>query len=230
MEGGSRRRARRCPRHCGVEVGRHEPEIRRGQFPPAWVACGIAQRLQLLEVGQLADVDLHGQVPADGLLERLSWLEVATGEGPGACEWLHGALPHERLQDARANLEDDGERCLRRRDSARLVHRLSPQRLKLHSVCRANNPLRSRRHRRRHRGPLRRAVRRRRGGRAAALQGAAPLVRELPRAGRRGSGDGAGRQPRAARGGHHARRPWAVPGERRPRARRGGTRAGCRPA
>ena len=76
------------------------------------VACGIAQRLQLLEVGELADVDLHRQVPADGLLERLSWLEVATGEGPGACEWLHGALPHERLQDARANLEDDGERAV----------------------------------------------------------------------------------------------------------------------
>ena len=96
--------------HCGVEVGRHEPEIRRGEFPLGSGCGGIAQRLQLLEVGELADVDLHGEVAADGLLERLSRLEVAAGEGPRAGEWLHGALPDERLEDARANLEDDGER------------------------------------------------------------------------------------------------------------------------
>ena len=118
-------------RHRGIEVRRNEPEVGRRELPLPRVTSGIAQRHQLLEVGELPDVHLRRQVAADRLLERLSRLEIATWEGPGARERVHGALPHERLQHARANLKDDGECCLRRGDFARLVHRLSPQRLKL---------------------------------------------------------------------------------------------------
>ena len=86
--GGRDRRSRslrgRTPWREGATDARRCPRARRGRGRtarardtpspvPSRAGCGgIAQRLQLLEVGELADVDLHGEVPADGLLERLS--------------------------------------------------------------------------------------------------------------------------------------------------------------
>ena len=54
-----------------VEVGGHETEVGRRELPFGRVAVGLAQRLQLLEVGELADVDLLGEVAADRRLEGL---------------------------------------------------------------------------------------------------------------------------------------------------------------
>jgi hypothetical protein len=44
------------------------------------MAVRVAASLQLFEVGELAHVDLHRQVPPDRLLERLAGLEVAARE------------------------------------------------------------------------------------------------------------------------------------------------------
>ena len=95
------------------------------------MARGIAQRLQLLEVSELPDVHLLGEMAADRLLERLTLLVVPAGEGPGAGERVARALPHERLQRAASDLEDYGERDVCRRGSGRLDHELSTLRLKL---------------------------------------------------------------------------------------------------
>src|SRR5439155_15154869 len=55
----------------GIEVARHEAEVSRCELPLARNALRFAQRLQLLEVRELADVHLRGQVAPDRLLERL---------------------------------------------------------------------------------------------------------------------------------------------------------------
>ena len=66
-------------------------------------------------MGDLAHVDLGGEMAADRLLERLTGLEIAAGEGPGAEVRLPGALPQEHLERALAHLEDHGQRDVRRR-------------------------------------------------------------------------------------------------------------------
>ena len=60
---------------------------------PEWVA----PRLELLEVRQLANVDLPGEVPADRLLEGLVGVEVAAREGPRPRVGILCALPEQRL-------------------------------------------------------------------------------------------------------------------------------------
>jgi hypothetical protein len=97
----------------GVEVARDEPEIGGRELPLARVAIGIAEDRQLLEVGDLADVHLRRQMSADRLLERLSGLEVAAREGPGAFVRLLAAFPEQDLQVAVAHLEYDREHDLR---------------------------------------------------------------------------------------------------------------------
>jgi hypothetical protein len=73
------------------------------------MAIGIAARLELLEMRELADVDLSCQVPADRLLECLAGIEVAAREGPVPRERLLRALPEQHLQLSCADLEDHGE-------------------------------------------------------------------------------------------------------------------------
>src|SRR5581483_11691890 len=73
------------------------------------VAAGVAARLQLLEVRELADVDLGREVAPNRLLERLARLEPAAGQRPGAGVGGKRALPEQRLQQAVAHLEDDGQ-------------------------------------------------------------------------------------------------------------------------
>src|SRR3954471_16291669 len=96
-------------RNGGIESGGHEPEIRRRELPLKRVAARVAERLELLEVGELADVDLLRQVAADRLLERVARLEVAARERPRAEERLARPLPEEDLQPALAHLQHDGE-------------------------------------------------------------------------------------------------------------------------
>jgi len=64
-------------------------------------------------VGELADVDLRRQMPADRLLERLARLELTAWEGPGSGERLEGALPEENVQAIASHLEHDGDCSLR---------------------------------------------------------------------------------------------------------------------
>ena len=73
------------------------------------MALGIAARLELLEMRELANVDLPGQVPADRLLERLTGIEIAAREGPVSGERLLGALPEQHLELPGPHLEDHGE-------------------------------------------------------------------------------------------------------------------------
>jgi hypothetical protein len=73
------------------------------------MASRVAAGLQLLEVGEIADVDLGGEVPPDRLLERLPRLEPAARKRPSAEEGLLRALPEQHLQDSLADLEDRAE-------------------------------------------------------------------------------------------------------------------------
>ena len=90
-----------------VDVGGHEPEVRGRELPFARVPLGVAERLQLLEVGEVAHVDLRCQVPANRLLELLAGGEVAARERPAAGVWILRALPEQDLQHAVAHLEND---------------------------------------------------------------------------------------------------------------------------
>jgi len=56
---------------CRLGVAWDEAEVRGRELAPERVPAGIAQRLELLEVRELPDVDLGFEVAADRTLERL---------------------------------------------------------------------------------------------------------------------------------------------------------------
>src|SRR6478672_13471028 len=93
----------------GIGVRRDEPEVRGRDLPLSGVARGVAERFELLEVGDLAHVDLRGEVLPDRLLERLTALEVATRQRPGTEKRLARPPPDESLQRAVPDLQDDCE-------------------------------------------------------------------------------------------------------------------------
>src|SRR5215217_4771762 len=102
---------------------------------------GVAARLQLLEVGQLPDVDLGRQMPADRRLQRLAWAKQSPRQRPCSVERLPGPLPQQDLQPAVADLEYDGERLMAGRHAAAgLAHRLSTYNRKLSPVARPPSP------------------------------------------------------------------------------------------
>ena len=57
-----------------VDAERDDAEVCGGELPFPGMAVGIAERLELLEVRDLLDVDLVREMPADRVLERLSRL------------------------------------------------------------------------------------------------------------------------------------------------------------
>jgi basic membrane protein A len=118
VEGHGRKRVDRMPARVGghrrVEVARDEPEVGRRELPLARAAARVAAGLELLEVCQLAHVDLDGEVATDRLLERLTGLEEAAGKGPVPAERLAGPLPEQHLEPRRPHLEDGRERDVRR--------------------------------------------------------------------------------------------------------------------
>ena len=69
----------RVGRDARVDAERDETEVGRGQLPALGVPAGVAPRAELLEVGDLADVDLRREVAEDRLLERLVRRERAAG-------------------------------------------------------------------------------------------------------------------------------------------------------
>jgi len=64
----------------GVDVARHEPEIGGRELAARRAPVGVAERFELLDVREFADVDLCRQVPADRLLERLVGGELPARE------------------------------------------------------------------------------------------------------------------------------------------------------
>ena len=92
-----------------VDVRRDQSEVGSRDLPLARMTPRVAERLEQLEVGDLADVDLLGEVLEDRLLQRLIALEVATRQRPGAEKRLSPPLPEQRLQCAVADLEHDRE-------------------------------------------------------------------------------------------------------------------------
>src|SRR5262249_9036334 len=76
-------------------------------------SAGVAERLELLEVGELADVDLGGEVAADRALERLVVSQLAAGQRPAAGAGVEGALPKEHAQSPVAHLEHNGQHDVR---------------------------------------------------------------------------------------------------------------------
>ena len=88
VERGRRQRLDRVPRGVAGEprvgVGGDEPQVRRRELPLARHPAGVAARVELLEVGELADVHLLGELALDRLLERLAGGEVAARERPRA--------------------------------------------------------------------------------------------------------------------------------------------------
>jgi hypothetical protein len=88
----------------GVRVERNQAEVRGRDLPFAWIAVGLAERLELLEVREVAHVEALREVAADGALERLAARELAARQAP-----LVAALAEQHAQPALADLEDGGE-------------------------------------------------------------------------------------------------------------------------
>ena len=110
----------------GIEIARDESQIGGCELALLRRPIRIAERLELLEMGELPDVDLRGQVDPDRLFESLAGREVATRERPGAAERLARPLPEQYLQLAGSYLEDDGQRDMGGVGAGNLGLRFSP--------------------------------------------------------------------------------------------------------
>ena len=97
----------------GVDAERHEAEVGGRDLPLDRVPARVAVGRDLLEMRDLAEVDLRREVAADRRLERLVRREDAAGERPGAGERLERALPEQCLQHAVPHLEhgSQGDLC-----------------------------------------------------------------------------------------------------------------------
>ena len=125
VEGGGGKVVDRMParvrRHRGVDAERHEAEVRGRDLPLDRVPPRVAVGRHLLQVRDLAEVDLHREMPADRGLERLVGRQHAAGEGPGARERLERPLPEQRLQHTVPHLQHGGHRDLGRLGGIRSV-------------------------------------------------------------------------------------------------------------
>ena len=88
------------------------------------MTLGLAPGAQLLQVGDLAQVDLGRQVSQDRRFERLVVAERPAGERPHASERLTRTFPQEHVEYTGANLEDDCQCDVRGKGgwSGRLSH------------------------------------------------------------------------------------------------------------
>ena len=110
----------RVGRHGRIDAERHEAEVRGRDLPLDRVPARVAVGRDLLEMRDLAEVDLRREVAADRRLERLVGGEHPAGERPGARERLERPLPQQRLQHAVPHLEHrgQGDSCVGLVDSA----------------------------------------------------------------------------------------------------------------
>jgi hypothetical protein len=84
--------------HRGVGVGRHEPEERGGDPPGVRHAVGPAEHPELLDVGDLTQVDLLGELAAHRALDVLVVAEQPAGQRPPSRVRWPGPLPGQDLQ------------------------------------------------------------------------------------------------------------------------------------
>ena len=101
-------------RDARLDPERDEPDVRGRELPALRVPPGVAPGTELLEVLDVPQVDLRSEVAEDRGLERLTEAERSAGKGPRTCERVAGPLPQEHLESARAHLEHDRERGVRR--------------------------------------------------------------------------------------------------------------------
>ena len=116
----------RVTRQFRIEVARYEAEICGCELPLLRRPLGIAERLELLEMRELAHVDFRRKMTANRLFERLAGTEIAAGEGPGAPERIARPLPEKNLQLTSSDLEDDGQRDMGGVRAANLARGFSP--------------------------------------------------------------------------------------------------------
>lgn len=92
----------RMPRGVGRQprVGgqRHQAEIGRGDPARRGYSVRIAEYRQLLQMCQLAHVDLFGELTAGRDIEVLVVAQAAAGQRPGAHLRVKGALPQQHRQ------------------------------------------------------------------------------------------------------------------------------------
>src|SRR5262249_25885721 len=98
---------RRVRRNRGIDVARNETEVRGRELPLVGHAIRIAECSELLEMRDVADVDLRFELATDRFLERLAGLEIAARKRPASRERFARALPDEHFETACTHLEDD---------------------------------------------------------------------------------------------------------------------------
>ncbi len=95
------------------EAGRDQGQVGGGQYPAAGVASGVAAGLQLLEVGDVGEVDLGGQVAARRGAEALPGAQRSARQRPQSVERRRGPPPEQHAQPVAADLQDHGQRLVR---------------------------------------------------------------------------------------------------------------------
>ena len=112
-----------------IDVGGDEAEKGGGELAVGSGAGRARSSPELLEMGDLADVDLRCELAADRAVERLVGRERPAGQGPGAAERLARPLPEQRLQHPVAHLQHCREHDLRG-GCGRILERFLPHSLK----------------------------------------------------------------------------------------------------
>jgi hypothetical protein len=87
-------------------------QVGGGQDALPGVADRIAARFQLLQVGDLGNVDLGGEMPARRCSQPLLCGEQPAGEDPGILERLFRSPPQQHGQPLGSHLEDDSQRLM----------------------------------------------------------------------------------------------------------------------
>ena len=95
-----------------VDVRGDEPEEGGCELAVARMPVRLAPAPQLFEMGDLADVDLRGELASDRAVERLVGRKRASGQGPGAAVGFPRALPQQRLEHPLPHLQHRGEHDL----------------------------------------------------------------------------------------------------------------------
>jgi hypothetical protein len=108
-----------------VDIRRDEAEKGGRELAAIRVTGGVAPGAELLQVRELADVHLRGQLPSHRSLQRLGGPELAAGERPPPHERLARPLPQQALQKPGPHLEHDRENDVSRR-CGRIAPRFLP--------------------------------------------------------------------------------------------------------
>ena len=92
-----------------LDVGGHQGQVGGGQDAAPGIALGVAPGLQLLEIRDVGELDLGGQVPAQGRAQSLIWSQRPAGQGPQSLERRRAPPPEQDVKTVAANLQDHGQ-------------------------------------------------------------------------------------------------------------------------